>query len=110
MISECARTLEWAGGQHTFNLDHPWVRSVLAVRGLPGDNGSSPAACLRRFQDGLYTEDDVSRVLELALIGGGKTRTQATDLIAANVRKGPLAAHAVIAFEVLAALFVGQGA
>lgn len=110
MTSECARTLEWAGGQHVFNLDHPWVRNVLSIRGLPGDNGSSPAACLRRFRDGLYTEDDVSRVLELALVGGGKARSEVRELIAANVRKGPLAAHAVIAFEVLAALFIGQGA
>jgi|GEM_PF-4036667 len=110
MTSECARTLEWAGGQHTLNLDQPWVRSIISHRGFPGENGNSPAACLRRFQDGLYTEEDVARVLELGLIGGGKTRSEASALIDKHVRTGPLAAHAVVAFEVLAALFVGQGA
>ncbi|ACF02487.1 conserved hypothetical protein [Rhodopseudomonas palustris TIE-1] len=110
MTSECARTLAWAGSQHTFNLDHPWVRSFLAVRGLPGDNGSSPAACLWRFQQGHGTEEDVARVIELGLIGAGKTRSEAAALVRDNIRSGPLSPHIDVAAAVLSALFVGQGA
>ena len=105
--STCARTVTWAGGTDVFDLSHPWVRSVLSVRGLPGSNGSTPAACLARFHDGAYSLDDCERVIELGLIGGGKTRSEATKLLNDHVRGKPIAPIAPIAFEILAALFVG---
>ena len=108
--SDCARTIEWPGGKHTFNLDHPWVRKVLTIRGLPGAFGATEAACLKRFEEGLYSTDDVERVIELGLIGGGMTRPEADKLVREHVKQKSIAPNAVIAFEVLAALFVGKGA
>ena len=69
--SKCARIVTWAGGTHTFDLSHPYVWNVLSIRGLPGPNGATPVACLARFDSGTYSLDDVERVLELGLIGGG---------------------------------------
>jgi Phage tail tube protein, GTA-gp10 len=105
--SKCARTVTWAGGTHTFDLGHPWVRNVLSVRGLPGLNGLTPAACLARFETGTYSLEDCERIIELGLIGGGKTRREATALLNDHVRGQPIAPIAPIAVEILAALFVG---
>jgi hypothetical protein len=105
--NQSAREVTWAGGTHTFDLAHPWVWNVLSIRGLPGPNGATPAACLARFHDGTYSLDDCERVIELGLIGGGLTRPEATALLNAHVRGKPITAIAVIAFETLAALFVG---
>jgi hypothetical protein len=105
---KCARVITWAGGSHTFNLNHPWVRNVLSFRGIPGANGDTPAACLSRFDAGNYSIDDVERVLELGLIGGGMARREVDAVLAAHVRSKPLAPNVMIALEVLAALFVGD--
>lgn len=104
---ECARVINWAGGTHTFNLNHPWVRNVLSFRGIPGPNGDTPAACFSRFDAGNYSIDDVERVIELGLIGGGMTKREAGTLLDAHVRGKPVAPNALIAIEVLAAMFVG---
>ena len=103
-----AREITWAGGKNTFNLNHPWVRNVLSFRGIPGPNGNTPAACLSRFDAGNYSTDDIERVLELGLIGGGMSRHDADAALAAHVRSNPLAPNVMIAIEVLAALFVGD--
>jgi Phage tail tube protein, GTA-gp10 len=105
--SKCARTVTWAGGTDIFDLGHRWVWNVLSVRGLPGPNGSTPSACLARFHEGTYSPDDCERVIELGLIGGGKTRAEATKLLNDHVRGQPMAPSAMIAIDVLAALFVG---
>lgn len=105
---QCAREITWAGGKHTFNLNHPWVKSVLSFRGIPGPNGNTPAACLSRFDAGNYSIDDIERVLELGLIGGGLSRPEAFAVLTAHVRGKPLAPNAMIAVQVLAALFVGD--
>jgi hypothetical protein len=102
-----AREINWPGGTHKFNLAHPWVWNVLSIRGLPGPNGATPAACLARFHDGTYSLDDCERVIELGLIGGGKTRPEATALLNDHVRGKPIAPLALIAFEIIGALFVG---
>lgn len=107
-MSDCGQELTWAGGTHRFDLNHPWVRNVLNVRGLPGDNGTSPAACLRRFEEGSYTENDVARVLELGLIGGGLSRTDAARLVNEHVRNSPIMPSAIVAFAVLQSLFLGK--
>ncbi|KIZ43106.1 MULTISPECIES: GTA-gp10 family protein [Rhodopseudomonas] len=105
--SKCAREVTWASGTHIFDLSHPWVRSVLSIRGLPGPNGASPAACLARFHGGTYSIDDCERVIELGLIGGGATRAAAATLLKEHVQGQPLALNAMIAIDILAALFVG---
>lgn len=107
-MSDCGQVLTWGGGTHRFDLNHPWVRNVLNVRGLPGDNGTSPAACLRRFEEGLYSENDVTRVLELGLIGGGLSRAEAENLVKDHVRNKPIMPAAVVAFAVLQSLFLGK--
>ena len=106
--SDCARELEWSGGKHVFNLGHAWVRNVLSVRGLPGQFGNTPAACLKRFDESIFDSEDVERILELGLIGGGLSRADAAKLIDQRVSGQPIAPNAVIAFQVLAALFVGK--
>jgi hypothetical protein len=105
---KCAREITWAGGKHTFNLNHPWVRNVLSVRSLPGQFGDTPAACLKRFDESVFSPEDVERILELGLIGGGLSRADATKLIDQHVCGKPIAPNAVIAFQVLAALVVGK--
>jgi hypothetical protein len=105
--NQSARTVTWVGGTHTFDLAHPWVWSVLSIRGLPGPNGATPAACLARFHDGTYSLEDCERVIELGLIGGGATRPEATKLLNDHVRGKPIAPLALIAFEILGALFIG---
>jgi hypothetical protein len=105
---KCAREITWAGGTHTFNLNHPWCRSVLSFRGIPGPIGSTPAACLSRFDAGNYSIEDIERVLELGLIGGGMAERNVEALLVAHVRGKPLAPNAMIAAEVIAALFVGD--
>jgi hypothetical protein len=105
---ECARKITWTGGTHTFSLNHAWVRSVLSFRGIPGPNGDTPAACLSRFDQGIYSIDDIERVIELGLIGGGMPERDVEALLDAHVRGKPLAPNILIATEVLAALFVGD--
>jgi len=106
--NKCAATINWAGGSHIFDLSHPWVWNVLSIRGLPGPNGSTPAACFKRFDDGTYSTDDVERVVELGLIGGGATRREADQLLTDHVRGKPVLPSYALAMQVLAALFVGD--
>jgi tail tube GTA-gp10-like protein len=104
----CARSIEWAGATHSLNLNHPWVRRVLSIRGIPGPNGSSLAACLSRFEAGNYSTDDVERVLELGLIGGGMSERDADKLLDAHVRGKPIATNAGAAASALIGLFMGN--
>lgn len=104
---KCARTFEWAGGTHTFNLNHPWVRAVLAHRGIR-DPLDTPPACLLRFDQGTYSEIDIERVIELGLVGGGMSERDVETLLDQHVRSKPLAPIAMLAAQVLSAFFVGD--
>ena len=106
-MNECAREITWAGGKHVFNLNDKRILLMMQVRGLPGQYGNTPLACLRRFEEQTYSIDDVERVMELALMGGGMSRQAANALLDIHVRCKPIGPNAVIAFEVLAALFIG---
>lgn len=86
-------------------LNHPWVRNVLSIRGLPGDYGSTPAACFKRFNEGTFGTDDVERVIELGLIGGGMSRRVADDLVERFVRSRPVLENQATAMRVLMTLF-----
>lgn len=122
-MNECAREIEWAGGKHVFNLNRPDVLAVLSSAGpklarvksgvlhlepLKGQNGDTPAAALARFQGQNYSIQDVERVLLYGLWGGGMSLSRADELIAAHVQGRPIAKNALIAFEVLGALFIGE--
>ena len=105
---KCARaTTCWGGGPYIFNLNHPWVRNVLAYRGIR-DPLDTPAACLLRFEHAAYSDIDVERIIELGLIGGGMAERDVEALLDAHVRGQPLGPNAMIAMGVLAALFVGD--
>lgn len=108
MSDYAAREIQWAGGTHTFNLGDKRARFRMQVIGLPGIYGSNAAACLRRLEEGLYGPDDVERVLEWGLIGGGMPSREANQLIDQHVRTKPLAENAIIAVAVLSALFVKE--
>lgn len=125
-MTECGRRLKWAGGEHDFDLGAPRALKILAgdLGGIPhaficrgyfyavggaldGQFGDTPAACLKRFEQGVYSIQDVERIIEIALYGGGMSAGEAVARVDKHVRGRPLAANALIAYEVLAALFVG---
>lgn len=108
MTDKCARSISWAGGTHTFNLNHAWVRRVLSWRGIPGPGGSSISAIWGRFESNNYSAGDVERVMEFALLGGGTPEREVERLLDAHVRGKPLAPNVLIACEVLAACFIGD--
>lgn len=105
----CARTITWGDQTYTLNLNHRWVRNVLNYRGLPGVNGNSPAAALARFEAGIWSIEDVERVLELGLIGAGMPESEADKLLDAHVRNQPIGENAGSAAALLVALYIGVG-
>ncbi|SFH83716.1 GTA-gp10 family protein [Bradyrhizobium sp. cf659] len=96
-------TESWASA-HTFDLNDAWVRRVISWRGI---NGYSPAVVLTRFLDNSYSPDDVERVIELGLIGGGMAERDVEALLSEHVRGKPLNPNLIIATRILAALFAG---
>lgn len=117
-MNPCAREIEWAGGKHTFCLNEPKVLAVMAgASGAPRcarvKSGVLelptivPAACFKRFQDDAYTVADIEHVILYGLWGGGLPLSAADELVAQHVRGQPLGASAMVAFEVIAALFIG---
>lgn len=107
MTDECARTVKWGDTTYTLTLNHPWVRNVLNYRGIHGENGSSLASVTHRFETGAYSIEDVERILELGLIGGGMSEREADALLNQHVRTKPLAENAGIAAGLVVALFMG---
>jgi hypothetical protein len=104
-MSNARKPMKWSGGEHVFTLNHQWVRNVLSIRGLPGDYGSTPAACFKRFEQGIFSTDDVERIIYLGLIGGGLSLNEADALVQKFVRLRPLLDNSSTAFSVLATLF-----
>lgn len=106
-MSDSARTITWAGGTHIFDLNHKDALLRMQVIGLPGQYGNTPAACFRRFEEGVYSISDVERVIEWGLIGGGTASCVATKIVHDHVRGKPLGSSALLAMNVLTALFFG---
>lgn len=123
-MNQCAREVTWAGGVHVFNLNEPRVLKVLngapdalkmlrtrtgvvTLEPLRGQFGDTPAACLRRFEEGVYSLPDVERVILYGLWGGGMKFSDADALVEEFVRNQPVHQNAVIAYGVVADLFVG---
>lgn len=107
MTDECARTITWGGTAYTLTLNNLWVSRVLNYRGIPGANGSSLAAVMNRFETGSYSIEDVERVLELGLIGGGMSEQEADALLNQHVRSKALVDNAGIAAGLVVARFLG---
>ena len=109
-MSDSAREITWAGGVHTFDLNSRRVSWMLqqAQHPFPGQYGSTPAACLKRFDEQVYSPDDIERAIRIGLIGGGMADTGADALIAEYVRGKPLAPNAVLAHAVITALFISE--
>ncbi len=122
----CARQIQFAGEVRTFNLNDSAVLSVIAGghnlknmalsmrfagrSPLYGQHGDTPAACLKRFVETTYSVRDIENVIALGLIGGGTDTDEAFTLVEQHVTGQPLAKNALIASEVIAALFVGAEA
>ena len=123
----CARKVKFAGEVRTFNLNDPTVLGLIAggmtammsgasaethrrfalTPPLVGPNGDTPAACMRRFVESNYSVRDIENVIGLGLIGGGMSERTAWSMVDEHVVGQPLAANALIASEVIGALFVG---
>jgi hypothetical protein len=127
MTHPCARTITWAGGTHTFNLANAMVQAIingesgvkmpieLTMRGymsgkcLDGQYGSTVGACFKRFDEGVYSTSDIEHVILLGLVGARELPTwECIELVDEHVVEQPLAQNAAVAFEILAALFVGE--
>lgn len=122
-MSECGRELTWAGGTHRFDLGAEPVLKMLGAGPAPmpfdlvqfcgpgailrGQFGDTPAACFRRFEENVYSLEDVERIVALGLYGGGMPAAKAVALVKEHVVGKPLGKNAVLAYEILAALFVG---
>ena len=88
MTDTTSREITWAGGTHTFDLGHPWVRRVISWRGIAG---FSPATVAARFEVQSYGTDEVERIIELGLVGSGLPEREVETLLDAHVRGKPLA-------------------
>lgn len=108
MSDPCAREAQFGEKTYPLNLNHPWVRKVLSVRGLYGPNGNTPAACMARFQTETYSSEDIERVIELGLIGGGLSESDTEAVLDEHVRGKPLANNVSVAVNALLGLFVGS--
>lgn len=99
--------ITWAGGTHNFDLRAPRVRWMLsdAQHPFPGQYGSTPAAAMKRFDESVFSPDDVERVLKLGLIGGGLSETEADAVIAEHVHGKAMGPSANTAFAVLSTYF-----
>lgn len=104
-MSETLKPIKWAGGEHAMTLNHPWVRNVLSVCGLPGDYGNTPAACFKRFSSDLYSIEDIERIFYLGLIGGGMTIRDAQAVVEKEISTRPLLETGPVAMAVLSTLF-----
>lgn len=102
------KMITWAGGSHAFDLTSRRVSWMLlqAQHPFPGQYGTTPAACLKRFEESVYSPDDIERVIRIGLIGGGMSEDEADALVFEHVRGKPQSANATVAFSVLASLFV----
>lgn len=105
MADKSVKTIKWAGGEHAFTLNHPWVKAYLTYRGLPGDHGSTAAACFQRLSEDKYSSDDVERVFFLGLVGSGMTIGEAEAVVEQEVRPRPLLQTAPTAMAILFTLF-----
>lgn len=106
-MTESARTINWSGGSHTFDLADKRAAIRLQVIGLPGQYGNTAAAAFRRFEEGAYSVHDVERLIEWGLIGSGMPSPDAKQIIEQHVSGKPLAPNAMLAMNILTALFVG---
>jgi hypothetical protein len=105
MTDPCARSVTWGDETYSLNLNHPWVRNVLSLRGI---NCKPPAALALGFETGAYTIEDVETILELGLIGAGMSERDADKLLDQHVRNQPIAENAGTAAALLVALYVGK--
>ncbi|MDB5630432.1 MAG: hypothetical protein JWQ51_2772 [Tardiphaga sp.] len=121
-LTECGRWLKWPGGEHNFDLGSSRAIQILNGQmfgGMPiafmtlgdgflaGQFGSTPAACLKRFQQEVYSIRDVEHVLQCGLYGAGMAADDAVAVVKRAMVGKPLGPNAAIAYEVLAALFIG---
>lgn len=99
--------ITWAGGTHNFDLRSSRIRWMLqqSQHPFPGQFGSTPAAAMKRFDESVFSPDDVERVLRFGLIGGGSTSEEADALIAEHVVGQAMGPSANTAFAVLASYF-----
>lgn len=104
---DCSRSVKWGETEYNLTLNHPWVRNILSYRGIPGEGGSSLTSVMNRFETGTYSIEDVERILELGLIGGGMSEHEADALLNQHVRTKPLVENAGIAAGLVVALFLG---
>jgi hypothetical protein len=106
-MSTAAREVTWAGGTHVFDLNSKRVAWMLNSE-FPGQYGNTVAAALKRFDEQVYSPADVESVFRVGLLGGGMSEPDVDALIASHVHGQPLQSLAVIAFNLVVAVFTGE--
>lgn len=115
---ECAREIEWKGGKHRMTLNHPTVlasiegdrplRFGFSVTG--GIQRGSPGELVRRlvrFQNSEYSLFDIEDTIWHGLVYE-LGRKGADEMIENHVRGNPIEPNAILAFNLLVALFRGE--
>lgn len=96
-------TLPWADGDHTFKL--AWGELVLLQEAT--DTGAF--VLLDRLSSRQCKIEEISHVMRLALIGGGKSPEEALKLVRSYVESRPPAENLMFARGVLATACYGAG-
>lgn len=94
--------IDFAGGQHLFRLAIGEWQKVEAARNL------GPAEIWQRLFNGTWRIEDMREVIRWGLIGGGKTPTQAAEMLRDFVdANAPLLRSLALAQQVATAGWIG---
>lgn len=101
MSRDAQVTLAWADGDYTFRLG--WGELEL----LQESCNAGPYVILNRLYDETWRVGDISHVIRLGLIGGGKKPVEALDLVRRYVERRPPMENIVFAQGILQVALVG---
>jgi hypothetical protein len=99
-------TAVFGDGEHKLSL-HDGTLDL--VRELERKAGAGCFAVFRQLYSGAYETDTLREVIRLALVGGGKSPSEAHQMVTLYFDKEPLANHIGLAVELLGAVLFGKG-
>jgi hypothetical protein len=109
MADKVTHITEFFGdGEHKFSIHPTGSPAPLDLwRELEEKTNAGPMRLFTRIRTGDFRADDIRETIRLGLIGGGKTPSQAYNLMSRNFDKAPLAEHAPLALDILLAGLYG---